>query len=331
MNKETSLNKRGSILERAAEVFDFQREFQMPPIPPAAPEIPEAPAEQSRKMDDTVILPVSEPGPAAKPAEPTPQAVLRRESAPVRGRSIGRRVNVDRALLASRGFIEPEGPITGLAEEFRIIKRRLLLGASERGGIDEAKRRTILVCSAQPDEGKTFCAVNLALSMAVEQDLEVLLIDADTANSEIPSLLGIEADSGLSDAIADPSCDVNSLVIQTDIGGLSILPSGRFANNITELLSSARSSEVLRALTVDHPNRLVIFDSPPALVASPAGVLASHAGQIMLVVCADQTTESDLRETVSLLSACEHISLVLNRASPAVSGRRFGSYYGQEQ
>jgi Mrp family chromosome partitioning ATPase len=72
----------------------------------------------------------------------------------------------------------------------------------------------------------------------------------------------------------------------------------------------------------------VIFDSPPALMASQASVLAEHVGQVLIVVRADQTTEADLKEAVSLLSACEHVSLMLNGAGFAASGRRFGAYYG---
>jgi Mrp family chromosome partitioning ATPase len=165
--------------------------------------------------------------------------------------------------------------------------------------------------------------------MAGEKDLEVLLVDGDFAKPEIPALLGVRPGPGFSDAIADKAIDVNSLVIPTDIKGLSLLPAGRRANDITELLASARTSEVLRDLADGHDNRIIIFDSPPALVASPASVLASHAGQIMLVVRADRTTEGDVREALSLLSACGSISLMLNRTSLAVSGRRFGSYYEQ--
>ena len=309
MNKPSNFKGKGSILERAAALYDLG-------VGAAAPR-PEAaePADQALAPDVPPVWPI-----AAPPSE-----------FPRGAASSNRRVSIDRPLLRQHGLVDPDGPISGLAEEFRIIKRQLLLGTKGGTGIDETKRQNILVCSAQPDEGKTYCAVNLALSMAVEKDIEVLLIDADFANPNIPALLGVKAGVGLTDAIADPGRDVNRLVIQTDIGSLSVLPAGRQANNVTELIASARTSEVLRALALNHPRRVLIFDSPPALVASPASVLASHAGQVMMVVRADRTTEADLREAVTLLSACDSISLVLNRASLAVGGRRFGSYYGQSE
>jgi Mrp family chromosome partitioning ATPase len=117
-------------------------------------------------------------------------------------------------------------------------------------------------------------------------------------------------------------------VIRTDLGGLSVLPAGRGVNDATELLASARTREVLASLTRGRPDRIVIFDSPPALMASPASVLAALVGQVRMVVRADETSESDLREAIGLLSGCDSVSLLLNAASLAASGRRFGAYYG---
>jgi exopolysaccharide/PEP-CTERM locus tyrosine autokinase len=238
---------------------------------------------------------------------------------------------VDPASLREGGFILPDAPVGSLAEEFRIVKRQLLQAASGKTGIPEDKRQTILVCSAGENEGKTFCAVNLAISMANEKDLEVLLVDGDFSKPEILSVLGLEGGPGLIDAIADPDLDPESLIIQTDVERLSVLPAGQQANNVSELLASKRTRQVMDALTADHPKRIVIFDSPPALMASPASILAGKVGQVMMVVRADQTTESELREAVGLLSGCENISLMLNAAGYAATGRRFGSYYGFSQ
>jgi exopolysaccharide/PEP-CTERM locus tyrosine autokinase len=230
--------------------------------------------------------------------------------------------------LREGGFILPDAPVGSLAEEFRIVKRQLLQAASGKTGVAEDKRQTILVCSATANEGKTFCAVNLAISMATEKDLEVLLVDGDFSKPEILSVLGLEGGPGLIDAIADAGVDPNNLVIQTDIERLSVLPAGRQANNVTELLASQRTRKVLDALTANHPKRIVIFDSPPALMASPASILAGKVGQIVMVVRADQTNEADLREAIGLLSGCDNISLMLNGTGFTASGRRFGTYYG---
>jgi len=316
----------GSLFERAAEAYDFEAEFLRPAAAPADAAQPNANAPTA---PDPAIEPdrPEQPAPTDK-LEPFFEPEEERASRSPHPAARGRLGIVDRERLAESGFALPDAPISGIAEEFRIIKRQLLLATSGPSEVDPAKRRTILVCSAQPNEGKTFCALSLALSMAGEKELEILLVDGDFAKPELLDLLGLEGGPGFVDAVKNPHVDPNDFVIRTDIKGLSVLPAGRQANDVTELLASTRTNEVLEALTLNHPNRIVIFDSSPALVASPASVLASHVGQVMMVVRADQTTEADLREALALLSACETISLVLNGTSLAVGGRRFGSYYG---
>ena len=303
MNQHTPLRSGGSLLERAAELYGFDL-----PAPVARPEIAPQPEPVAERA----------PEPAAEP-KPAPRPVFRRVAA-------GPEAHIDRDALREAGFIEPEAPGGALAEEFRIVKRQLLLGVGE-----SAKSRTILVCSSQPDEGKTFCTLNLALSLAAERDVEVLLVDSDFPKPEILSILGMEGGAGLVDALADPDLDPESLVLRTDVRGLSVLPSGSHVPNVSELLASGRTRDVLDRLADANPKRILLFDSPPALMASPATVLASHAGQLLMVVRADQTTEGDLREAVGLLSACDNIRLLLNGTGFAPTGRRFGDYYGYGQ
>jgi protein-tyrosine kinase len=304
MNKHSPLSHSGSLLERAAELYGFG---SAPAIAPSR----EAPAPEARPE------PVREPEAVSRSFLP---AVT------------GAKAEVDRKSLGERGFIVPDSPAGPLAEEFRIVKRQLLLGMGAGSPVSADKRRTLLVCSAQPDEGKTFCAVNLALSLAGERDMEVLLVDADFPKPEVLSILGLEAQgAGFVDALADPSLDPERLVIRTDIGGLSVMPAGRYENDVPELLGSERTARVLARLTEGRPRRIVIFDSPPALMASAAAALAAHVGQLLLVVRADQTNEADLKEAAGLLSGCPQISLLLNGTGFAATGRKFGSYYGYGQ
>ena len=257
---------------------------------------------------------------------PTADAVAAPRFVPVR-----RRANVDRDALAERGMILPGGAITILAEEFRLVKRALLGTMREIAGDDAERARTILVGSARPNDGKTFCAINLALSLAAERDLEILLVDADFAKPDVLATLGIEDSAGLLDALADPSIDVEGLVVETDVPHLTLLPAGQRTIADTELLGSQRARDVIAGLVADNPTRVVIFDTPPALAASPASVLAGLVGQVLMVVRADNTTEGDLRSAVSLLDDCEHLQLMLNAVSLDTGKDRFGSYYKEGQ
>jgi exopolysaccharide/PEP-CTERM locus tyrosine autokinase len=308
MNKHSPIKPPASLLERANAMYDFGSALRGP-----TPEATPAPAETS--------------------AAPAPVAA--RAPAPVRapvslhGNQAKLKAHIDRERLRASNYIDPDGPVTGLSEEFRIVKRQLLLAARGGKGVEAIEHgERILICSANPNEGKTFCAVNLALSMASEKDNRVLLVDADFAKPSVLSRLGIAGELGLMDALADPAINVEDLVIETDVDGLSVLPAGKQTNQDTEYLAAARTAAVLNQLTVHDPARIIIFDSPPALAASPASVLALHVGQAVMVVHADVTTDTALRDALSLLSGCEHIQLLLNRAKFSPTGRKFGSYYG---
>lgn len=302
MNKYSPPRKPGSLLERAGEIYDY------------------IPAVRTGERHDisSEAPPSQTPAGQVTPVTPRPMAAYD-----------GPRVIVDRDKLREAGFIVPDGPVTGISEEFRIIKRQLLLaakGSQKTAPVPHGER--ILICSAHPDEGKTFCALNLALSIAAEKDNEVLLVDADFAKPSILSSLGLEGSKGLMDALADPQLPVENCIIHTDIPGLAILPAGDQTNADTEYLASSRTEQVLNRLTQNNPHRIVIFDSPPALSASPASVLATHVGQVVMVVKADETTETALRDALSLMGGCEHIQLLLNGTKFSPTGRRFGSYYG---
>lgn len=309
MNKHTPIKSTGSLLERAAEMYDFGAALRGPAHPPVPP---------------VVETPVAAP---VEAEVATPQPAMAKPMVP---RPVGANaVVINRERLAAQNFIVPDGPVTGLSEEFRIVKRQLLLAARGGKGFDAVPHgERILVCSAHPNEGKTYCAINLALSMASEKDNRVLLVDADFAKPSVLSTLGIETHRGFMDALADPACDAESLVLQTDIDGLSILPAGSQTNQDTEYLAASRTAEIIEQLTRNDPSRIIIFDSPPALAASPASVLALHVGQTLMIVHADVTTDGALRDALSLLSGCEHVQLLLNRTKFSPTGRKFGNYYG---
>ena len=318
-----------SLFERAAGAFGLDP-FRPAPVPG---QLDEPPLKRAR-----AVKRVEQAEPEARAGAALPEARAERMPVHVPAAEVtitheiavhfgGPRHPVDRQHLREQGLIAPEGGVSALLEEFRIVKRQLLGTASERG---TAASRRVLICSPHPGEGKTFCASNLAIAMAAERDSEVLLVDADFAKPSILSTFGLPKGAGLMDALANPELKVEELAMGTDIPGLWILPAGNMTNSDSEYLSSGRTAEVLDRLTLGAPNRMVIFDSPPALAASPAAELAKHVGQAVLVARADRTGQSALDDAVQLLAGCEDIKLLLNAAHFSPSGRRFGTYYGYE-
>lgn len=309
-----------SLIERASGSFDFRTLTRpvVPDLPPAPKAAPVAP-----KVAPVAVAPVATPAPFAPPP-PEPIVAVKPFT--------GAYHKIDREHLREQCIIEPESAVTGTLEEFRIVKRQLLRVAAEsRAGTGAPHGERILIASAHPGEGKTFCAVNLAISIAAEKDNEVLLVDADFAKPSVLSTLGLPGGKGLMDALADPALPVEDCVIGTDIAGLYVLPAGNATGSDTEFLASARTEAVLARLTAHSPNRIVIFDSPPVLAASPATVLAKHVGQTVVVVRADGTGEAALRDAVGLLGACDDIKLLLNGTRFSTTGRRFGTYYGYKE
>lgn len=324
-----------SLIERAANKFDFGS-FAPPPVPSNLAPPPVKPNLRHRAPEPVVQTPVQAAMPAPPVEAPAVIKAVAPDAVPAHPSEVhtpaalpGTRHPVDRAWLRDQGLIVPDGAVSGLLEEFRIVKRQLLLQAAElrrAGGGGSAQR--VLVCSAHPGDGKTYCAVNLALAMAAEKESEVILVDADFAKPSVLSALGLPGGPGLMDALADPSIDVADCVLGTDVPGLWVLPAGEATTSDSEYLSAARAKAVLDRLNEGATNRIVIFDSPPALAASPAAELAKFVGQALLIVRADKTGQGAVEDAVKLLSACPNIQLLLNGVQFSPSGRRFGAYYG---
>ena len=265
----------GSLIERAAAAYDFDTAFDARKAPPIADAFAPPPLDAPKPVPQPFAqAPALMPVPAAPiPATAEPRPIVQQTPlpkvplAPTPVAAGG--APIDRHALDKAGMLVPGAPVSVLAEEFRLVKRQLLLTARAIKD-DPARARSILVCSARPNEGKTYCAINLALSMAVERDTQVLLIDGDLAKPDVLGRLGITERPGLLDALADPRIDVESLVVTTDVPQLSVLSAGSRSNDDTELLASERTHAVIARLLAADPRRILIFDSPPALAASPA-------------------------------------------------------------
>jgi len=235
---------------------------------------------------------------------------------------------IDINSLRDAGYITPDMPPNLMAEEFRIIKRSILLNAFSKGTQKSKNSNIVLVTSSNPGEGKSFCAINLALSIATEQDTTVLLIDADFSKPEVLNRLGVAGGRGLMDVVADSELEVGDCLIRTNVPNLVLLPAGRQHNLTTELLASERMEMIVDEIANRYPDRLVLFDSPPVLASSAASVMALYMGQIVFVIQAEQTTEPQIKESLNMISACENINLLLNQTRFSGSNKKFATYYG---
>lgn len=264
---------------------------------------------------------------AATPATPPPPRAAAL-AAPPSVHHVLKRIVIDVQHLRSAGYLPAEGLERRFADHYRQIKRPLI----ERALTGEPCMRLILVSSALPGDGKTFTSLNLALSMARERDVSVLLVDADAPRARVSDVLGIRGERGLLDALRDESLDVESLIIETDVRGLEILPAGKFVENATELFASARMDQIAARISARNAKRLIVFDSAPLLASSEARALLRVPGQVVLVVHMDVTPQRAVLDAVSHVDKNKLQGLILNHTPFKARAGYYGyGGYGQDE
>lgn len=258
-------------------------------------------------------------GTPARQIEPLPAGYVRR--------TLGdpqkiRRLNLE--ALRSAGLLPPDSEVRQIEHQFRTLKRPLVRRAFQEAPAVASLPRCIMVSSALPGDGKTFTSLNLALSLAMERDCSVILVDGDVAKPHTSRLFEAGSEPGLLDMLENPALGIESVVLPTDVPGLSLVPVGRQSTQATELLASARMQAILRELEALDPRTLVLVDSPPILLTSEARVLAPLFGQVVLVVRAAGTPQQAVLDAIKMLGEGAHVNLVLNQALHVGDG----SYYG---
>ncbi|MCC7486308.1 MAG: AAA family ATPase [Burkholderiales bacterium] len=246
------------------------------------------------------------------------------QRAPVR-RTSAQSVTIDLDRLQRQSIITPGIGRTPMAESFRRVKRHILanIAAAEPG----FPANLVMVTSPFANEGKTFCAVNLAISLAMEMERTVLLVDADVAKPSLPPVLGVKIEKGLLDVLFQEGAELADVLCRTNIDKLALLPAGKGRHHATELLASDAMGALLMEMAERYSDRVIIFDSPPLLAASESSVLATRMGQIVMVVEAGKTTEAALKESLTRVESCRNVGLLLNKTEGA--GLGYGNYgYG---
>ena len=237
-----------------------------------------------------------------------------------------RRIAIDLIRLREQGYLPEEGQERRFADYCHRIKRPLIDRALSANAAQEA--RLILLTSALPGDGKTFMTVNLALSMARERDVTVLLVDGDLPRAHISHVLGMEGEPGLLNALRDDTLDIESLVHDTDIRGLEFLPAGAPSEGASELIASVRMRELASKLICRNPRRLVLFDSSPLLASSEARALVQIPGQMILVARAGRTPRQAIVEALTHIDKNRLTGLILNDGHVSNEGGYYGYGYG---
>ncbi len=274
--------------------------------------------------DAGVMLPALPTGPAA----PIPAAAP--TARPTERVVHSQRVELDFELLAASNIVTPSTPRSLVADQFRLIKRPLIHNAMGKGSVTPSHANLIMVTSAVAGEGKSFTSVNLAVSIAAELDHTVMLVDADVARPSLPRMLGVPEGRGLLDLL-DGSAQMADVLLKTNIDKLTLLRSGTPHARATEMLASDAMRQLLNDMARRYPDRIIIFDSPPLLLTTESRALAMNMGQIVVVVRAGTTLQSDVQHALSTIETCPLRLMLLNKTradAEGTSGYGLGYGYG---
>jgi receptor protein-tyrosine kinase len=284
-------------------------------------------AKRLRQLEAAGVARAPKQSPVGLGAQPrrvtveTHERPVEAHTAPARTLDLGR--------LQACGFITPAVQHSKLLHEFRVIKRPLIQHALGRSATQAPNRNLIMVTSALPNEGKTFVAVNLAMSLAMEVDCRVLLVDADVLAPSVPSVLGIESATGLMDVLTGAGTQVREALLGTNVERLTLLLAGTPHPNASEFLASEAMTRLLSDLSSRYPDRIVVFDSPPLLATTESRVLATHMGQVIVAVEAQRTTHAALESALATVESCPVVYTLLNKTPESKVGSYYGAYaYG---
>ncbi|MBT0585658.1 XrtA-associated tyrosine autokinase [Alteromonas oceanisediminis] len=239
--------------------------------------------------------------------------------------------NIDVDHLDRNGFLSLINTRSRKNDEYRAIKRKLLKTAFGPLSSTLTNSNVIMVSSARPNEGKTYTAINLALSIALEQDKTVLLVDADVLRPSIARELGLDSGNGLMEYLLGECPSLTDVIYHTNIDKLRIIPAGKSHHLSTELLSSEKMLKTVGEFSSRYSDRVVIIDTPPLLGINETAVLANLAGQAVIVVEENQSKLQVVKDAVNLLSPDMAKGFVINKSvrnSGASSDYYYGYYYG---
>lgn len=250
-------------------------------------------------------------------------------TAPARSRTEpATKVTINLDMLREAGYLVPDQVRSEMAEQFRHLKRPLLKNARAGTEASAFRESLIMVTSALPGEGKTFCSINLAMSMAMEVDKAVVLIDADVVRPSVFTRLGIDAKPpGLLDLLGRDDVRLQDALVATNVPGLSLMGAGERNERSTELFASAPMDRLMTLLASEYADHVVIFDAPPILLTTESPVLASKVGQVVVVVESSRTERGDVQQAFAALRNCPVVMSVLNKCDAPGESRRYGYYY----
>ena len=298
--------------------------------PPAAP-----PASNGARPSSPVTLLPARPNGAAQATidtledadrAATADRIRARPGVPaIRQLPMGTAIEFPVERLRERGFVTPDTMATATGFEFRVLAQTVREAAIRPKREEVRFPQRVMMTSAVPGEGKTFCALNLAIGLAIASEHPVVFVDGDVVRRSATSLLGLSKSKGTMEFLKGVEPIASKLVRPTQFPNLKLLPAGTTEEQAGRLLATKPMEALLEQLSVDFPTSIIVIDAPPLLAVTECRVLAQYIGQVLVVVAAGETPRSAVDEALASLEDIDGVSLILNKTSASQAKNR--SYY----
>jgi len=207
------------------------------------------------------------------------------------------------------------------ADVFRVLRTNVLRQ------IRQNNWNSLAITSATPGAGKTFISINLAIAIAMEEEQNVLIVDADLSRPSVGQYLGLQYDIGLIDCLTR-DLSLYDACINSGIERLIVLPGRNSDKNSSELVSSRKMLSLIKEIKTRYESGIIIFDLPPLFAADNALLLMPHVDAVLLVVEDGKNTFEELQQSMSILEETNLLGLVLNKSRQPLPSHHYG--YMQE-
>lgn len=222
-----------------------------------------------------------------------------------------------RTVPVDKSFLREKRVITGFeqcafTEAYKMLRTQVLQRLREKNW------NALAVTSPGIDEGKTLTSINLAISLAMEVNYTVLLVDADLRHPSVHSYFGIDAEYGLSDYLTADKPLSELLVHPDEIPSFVILPGGKQLTNSAEMLNSPKMVKLVEELKMRYPSRIILFDLPPLLNAADTLAFSPYVDAVLLVIEDGKTQIADAKRASELLQGTNVLGTVLNKSCMSI-------------
>ena len=240
--------------------------------------------QRAHLVDQPRLVPVGEPGFGENAVPVKPADVTYTETRRMR---VSDRV-LDKWRIVARRTRRSEADI------FRMLRTKVVQQMSQAG------MNTLAISSPRYGEGKTTIAINLALSLAMDENHTVLLVDLDLRKPSLHTRLGLNPDAGINDFLLRGT-PVQSCLVHPGFERIVVLPASRPLDRSSEILAAPRMVALVEELKTRYPDRMVIYDMPPLLTQDDTIAFLPHVDGVLLVVKEGETPREDMRRAVNLL------------------------------